>query len=311
MKKVLVYGWYNHANMGDELFKVAFKSLFPDVRFTFVDKLWSAAVEQHDAVIFGGGSFLYAPINTDSHSILEMLSDKPIYYIGVGVETDIHSIHQKLIKKAVFVATRSHAGEERVQKFANTPVIQIPDIVYSLQSQAVVSSSIPNSILILPNAEVLPNWKDPHWKHSAWNYFKSEFSQTLDELKEDKHTITFAPMCTSKGKHDLGAAAEIINAMSRRNFDEQINVLPTSFDQLSKIISKFELVISQRYHGSILAHICKRPCVVISHHDKLTNPNNSSITVPYYELSKRKMHEAVSAAKNLPIEDIYFPNLEL
>jgi hypothetical protein len=34
---ILVYGWYNHSNLGDDLFEDAFKNLFPDYNFKFQD----------------------------------------------------------------------------------------------------------------------------------------------------------------------------------------------------------------------------------------------------------------------------------
>lgn len=297
--------------MGDELFKLAFKALFPKIHFTFVNKLYASDIAQHNIIIFGGGSFLYSHINTDCSSLFDILSKKDIYYIGVGIETNIHPIHQKLLRQAKLIAPRTIVGADRIRQITNSKILIIPDLVYALYEKSKYNNVIPNSILILPNAEILPHWNDINWKHTSWNYFKSEFAQTLDELKELKYKIMFAPMCINNDKNDLGAIAEIINNMTHRNFSEQIKELPIDFSELTNIISTYELIISQRFHGSILAHICKRPCITIAHHDKLISATDSSITIPYYEMSKKRLHTAIVEAKKIKIQDINFPKLEL
>jgi exopolysaccharide biosynthesis predicted pyruvyltransferase EpsI len=228
--------------------------------------------------------------------------------MGVGIETDIHSTHHTLMKSAGIIATRSSKGKERLKHITTHNVLEIPDIVYALSDQIDLQPIKKNSVLILSNAELLPRWNDIQWKHASWNYFKSEFSQFLDVLKEQKHTIDFGAMCSNSYLHDLGASAEIINQMKSRNFDKQI-VLPDDFIQLTKFLSQYEIIISQRYHGAILADMCRRPCIAIAHHDKLKSPTPSSFTVPYYGLSKQTLIDTFLKCKThsiLPIKlDIF------
>ena len=286
--KALVYGFYGSGalNLGDLLFKQAFKKLFPDIQFIFTDYLTRVQLDAADILIFGGGSFLDAPINCEDNLFP---IDKKIFYIGVGMETFIHPMHQNLLKQASLIAPRT--------KTISSNMIGIPDLVYALSVDADIVSKediIPNSVLIIPNAELLSNWNDKQWRHSAWNYFKSQMAQFLDELKNSGKKIYFAPMSSMSHKHDLGAAVEIINQMSNRDFTDQIS-LPSDFRQLTNTISRYETIISQRFHGSILANICKRPCLTISHHDKLNN--TTEITISFYGISKTKLHQALSQVK--------------
>lgn len=308
----LVYGWYGEGvkNIGDSLFCKAFEYLFPNIKFTFVKSITQKYIDAADIVIFGGGSFLYAPINSEGIiDILQSLASKKIFYIGVGIETDIHPTHKTLIKQASLIATRTLNGKDRLKAITTNNIIEIPDLAYALTEKiSICTQPKPNSVLILSNAELLPRWNDIQWKHASWNYFKSEFSQFLDVLKESKHTITFAPMCSNSSVHDAGAAAEIINQMKYRNFGSQCE-LPDDFIQLTQVLSQYEVIISQRYHGAILADMCHRPCIVIAHHDKLKNPTASSITVPYYGLSKQTLLDTMLKCKTrniLPIKlDIF------
>lgn len=313
LMRALVYGWYGRGakNIGDLLFCKAFKSFFSKIEFTFTDNFKLEEIEAADIIIFGGGSFLYAPINGKEH--LDKIVKKKIFYMGVGIETNIHPIHQQLMKLALIIAHRNIGESSKLIGVTNAEIIEIPDLVYCLSSNIKLAEStdkIANSILILPNAELLPKWNDINWKHTSWNYFKSEFSQFLDELKDRKNIINFAPFCSIPSKHDLGAAVEIINQMHNRDFRDQLYDLPSNFEELTYILSKYELIITQRYHGAILAHMCQRPCISIAHHDKLKNINDSCISSSYYELSKQKLHDMVLISKNTPILPIKLNKFE-
>ena len=55
MRQANVIGWYDHGNIGDESYKQAFPTLFPDVTFHFSDV---APTEPCDNCILGGGDVL-------------------------------------------------------------------------------------------------------------------------------------------------------------------------------------------------------------------------------------------------------------
>src|SRR5579885_2609789 len=100
---ILVYGWYNQGNVGDELFKEAFKHLFPEYQFIFIDKITKNSLKDVAAVFIGGGSFLYAPLNMEDGAF-ELLKQQKLFYIGMGPETAIHNEHVELMKGAKLIA---------------------------------------------------------------------------------------------------------------------------------------------------------------------------------------------------------------
>jgi len=315
MLKILIYGWYGRSikNIGDLLFCDAFRKLFPNSKLTFVQELKKEDLFNHDVLIFGGGSFLYAPINNNcNNELLNILKDKKIFYIGVGTETEIHPMHQDVMKIAKLVATRTIGDSNKLKQITSSKIIEIPDLAYLLQNEniTITKNDNINSVLILTNSELLPRWDDIHWKHASWNYFKSEFSQFLDILKEKKYKLKFFPMCQNHNKHDSAASIEIMNMMKIKNYDELIWDHSVNYDQVIELISKYDIVVSQRYHGAILAHMCSKPCLVIAHHDKLKNPTNSSISVSYYELSKQKLYDNFILSKNIKILPIKLNTFE-
>jgi polysaccharide pyruvyl transferase WcaK-like protein len=305
MTDVLVVGWYNHSNLGDELFAQAFQYLFPDFNFTFTDHITQKNLENKDAIFFGGGSFLGEALETKVS--LDALKAHCLFYIGVGSETNIHPAHQFLIPLARLVAIRTSANYDRMLAL-NPNTMIIPDLVYALPKDFQRAQHKPNSLLVIPNINVVPDWQSPHYKHAAWEYFKNELAQTLDHLIESKHSIDFFSMSSDGPQNDAHVAAEIINRMSNRK--STILASETSFEKVLSLFSSYQMIITQRYHGAILANIAKVPSITIHHHDKLkTTPNQH---LPFYGITKNQLLEQIERkeAAFLPIECDIFESLK-
>jgi polysaccharide pyruvyl transferase WcaK-like protein len=310
-KRVLVYGWYYQGNIGDDFFIGAFRHLFPEISFVFTDHISVSYLQEVDAVFFGGGSFLYDAPNINNEA-LQLLKQKKIFYLGIGIEPNIHSIHLELMSQAQLIATRSSDQIDRI-RILNKNSILIPDLVYSLQSQIVNSPKKNRSVLILPNSNVLPQLSDPHWKHAAWGYFKAEFAQFLDWLIEENYTVNFFQFCQAFKMHDQWAAYELLSLMNRR---DNIFVLQEDYSKIelaSQLLSQYSIVITQRYHGIVLSEMTHTPYISLYHHDKLkpANSDNGKF-ISYYGLSKRNMINAfnlslkIDFANSLPIESNTF-----
>ena len=71
----------------------------------------------------------------------------------------------------------------------------------------------------MPNIAVLPQHTDPHWKHVAWSYFKSEFVQFLDWLIENDYHPQFFSMCHNMEMDDSWVSSELIGHMTNRSRD--------------------------------------------------------------------------------------------
>lgn len=299
--KVLVYGFYFHNNLGDQLFIDAFRYLFPTYEFTFVDHITSAILQNQDAIFIGGGSLLDGEPKI-APEVIDILGSYPIFYVGVGTETNIHPTHIRLMKLARFIAVRS-AHKFDFIKSINPNTMIIPDLVYCLPNQQ-SSNKILNSLCIVPNILVVPRWSDPHWKHSAWQHFKIEFAQALDELSS-KYVIHFVPMSVDKTANDQYAAIEIINSMKECG---KVQVLPQPTDAQTAIdlLSQYSLVITQRYHGTVLANMARVPCLTIYHHDKLKSDTISHLS--YHAFHKAALFQGIEHTLKtniLPLIDMH------
>lgn len=279
--KVLVYGWFGHSNAGDELFKAAFKKLFPWCSFSFVERIDEESLREIDWVFFGGGSFLdQAPRITKE--ALGIIRSMPLFYVGIGSETSIHSIHMDLLKLAKVVAIRSSINLDAFLNI-NPQTIVIPDLVYALTDEVMQTTKIDRSILMLPNISVLPRYSDPYWQHVFWHKFKVEMGQFLDGMIENGYQVSFFAMCRDDELNDMGAIVELANGMKYRR--TKIIEVETSIESLSRAFGSYECVITQRYHGKVLADMCSIPCITIAHHDKLL----STSAISYFEFTKKKL----------------------
>ena len=296
---VLVYGWYGRGNVGDELMKQALSEMLSVHRLTpkFVDGINEFDVRDSSGVIFGGGSILQDMPDISPNACTMLFGDdhwkplRPVFYVGVGGETAIHQFHEVLINASPVVAFRE---------------LDIPDLAYWLDpfepdEQCGPPAHAPKGILVVPNVEVLPSHSDPHWMHASWEHFKNEFAQTLDVLVEKGHKLSFLSMCNAVKKNDNWVIHELMGRMSRR---DNYPVYSTK-DPLwvARLMRHHQVIITQRYHGIIMAESAGVPYLSISHHDKLklTHPHRGH-DVSYYAVQKDLLIETIESAMTMRID---------
>lgn len=291
MATALVYGWYGRGNAGDELMKQAIVAMFRPRGFelSFVDKIdvsqllnFDKSEGYVDAVIFGGGSILYGGPNVTPEAMNLLVAGKvPVFYVGVGVETEVHPMHKLLMSIAKVIAARER---------------DIPDLVFSLPVPD-ENFENPQGLLVIPNIECVPTYDCAHWKHVAWEHYKNEFAQVLDLIMDNGSNVSFLLMCANKQMEDAWAASELIARLKRRPKNRPVYMGVGT--EIMTIMKAHKAVVTQRYHGIILAEAAGVPYVSIDHHDKLKNVQPSrGIHLPYYGAIKATMLSSIETAMN-------------
>ena len=275
----------------------ALRQILFEHELIFVDTIRLKDLDAADLVLIGGGSFLYAPIRYESKAAWGTLHDwKPVIYVGVGSETDIHSEHEKLLKKASAAFTRTQNSHPKWVAAAPTNTAILPDLTMCLKA---TPNALTNAkrLLYIPNAELVPARSAPAWKKPAWEYFKSEISQAFDELIADGWTITTAPFSAASGMRDQWAAFEVTAMCDKRwkvkSLDE--SWLTRTFEQITWEYNKHSVVLTQRFHGAVIAQVTQTPCVVVHHVDKLEQMYGCQ-KVSYYGVRKDLMLDAIKNA---------------
>lgn len=301
--KAIIYGWYSRGNVGDEMMKAALtRMLVPrEASVSFVDAINFDDLSGASVVIFGGGSILHDAPAVSAEALAAMLSGKiPVMYVGVGTETSIDPVHASLMKISRLFATRSPSSEKLLSL---DNVWLIPDLAYSLAPTLERAPKKPFGTLIVPNIEVVPSWSDHHWVHVAWEHYKNEMSQFLDQLIDDGITPSFLTSCDNPTCSDTWAAHEIMARMKRRANNIAIFSSSCSTEDLLSLVSKHRAVITQRYHGTIIADIVGVPYVSIHHHDKIKQViSNRGTLLDYHSFSKDDLNFAHTAMLNASIE---------
>lgn len=268
----------------------------------FVDRLTPEAHAWCDALLIGGGSFLYAPLAMPA-SLEAAVQAKPIAYVGVGVEGDVHPQHLGLLRRAACFFPRSLPKGVALDPSLRVTAVT-PDLAFAARPIAVPRRPT-KRLLFVPNAEVLPHRSSPSWVRPAWGYFASEATQALDELLKDGWSVTLAPFCSDRRTRDAWAcaalAAECEGRVKIRQLDD-VWLGAATLPDVSAEFSNASVVATQRYHGAIVAALTSTPCVSVHHHDKLLGAP-ASRHVPYYGVTKGALLEAIRAAQPLPDVD--------
>lgn len=297
MAKILVYGWYGHANVGDELMAEALRKILTGHELKFVSHIKNDHLKDVDLVLIGGGSFLSFPLNMDGGA-WSSITKKPIIYVGVGAETDVHYKQARYLERAAAVFVRSAPSPQFSE--IRPDAVLIPDLSLALQTTSFVKR--PNrQILFIPNAQVLPTRTSPNWERASWDYFKSEAAQALDELIVAGWKVTMAPFCDDANRRDSWACAELIAHCSERH---KIHCLDASwygdaaFEKVRPAFDAASVIVTQRYHGAVIAQSTGAPCVVVHHHDKLARIDSTvAKLVPYYGVQKNALKSAIESAE--------------
>lgn len=299
MAKLLVYGWYGHENLGDELMAEALRQILPGHALRFVDTLTVEEVKEADLVLVGGGSFLYAPIRVkgDILPVFSALSQKRVIYVGVGAETDIHPHHVKLLEMSSAAFTRSKHPHQKWVDAAPSNTATLPDLTLCLEAQQNTTSASAKRLLYIPNAELIPTRSSPSYKKPAWEYFKSEISQTFDALIEDGWTITTAPFSDASGMRDQWAAYEVTAMCDKRWKIKNIDPswITGIFESQAAEYCRHSVVLTQRFHGAVIAQATQTPCVVVHHVDKLEQAQDTQ-KIPYYGVRKDMLLKNIKGA---------------
>lgn len=306
---VLVFGWYDRGNCGDELMKAAMKAAFEPQGLTlrFVDRIDD--LNGVSGVIFGGGSILLdAPDVTPQAYAILLSGSVPVFYVGVGLETDVHPRHQALLSVARKIVTRS---QERPDGWTHETVVSY-DIVYSLasQMQKVPAIAKRNSVLVVPNIELIPTYDRPHWMHIGWERFKDEMAQVLDELIVREDVMPeFMLMCLNPHQDDAWAMNEIVARMTKRSTQFRVHRVSAA-DDIVSLMCQFRAVITQRFHGIVLAEIAGVPYVSLCHHDKLryAHPHRGE-SLEFHGATKKQVLSAVQRSLAAELQP-YVPNMD-
>jgi len=294
--KVFVFGWYGQNNLGDEVFKISFRQLWPAHDLTFGNTLPKNINTNYDELWVGGGSFLDQPIiNIDSVAI-------PIRFIGVGVSSSLPQCNQNALERAKLIVCRDSLSYSNLSNKSNA--ILASDLVFARTDLKPLKLQKTNQITIILNDFLTPvGGSVPEWRSLSYYWFLQEFSKILDRFALQDYKIKLLPMCINPRFDDRRIAAAVVGrSQYPHRYEWQLE--PVAEMNFRTEISRSTFVITQRFHGLIYSLIEQCPCVTICTHDKF-NSLTRDLNIPgvdYYGLTDITFRETLDKVMGMSMD---------
>lgn len=264
--KIKVLGWANKKNIGDDVYPLAFKKLFPGIEFSFTDKLED--VSCCDAVVIGGGDVLASYFTDQIHDI-----QKPLFACSITASKNIDpSIHFDYVWARDNFSVESLTRQGIKAKYA-------PDAAFALDFNRDIGKSAIRQIFIKEDRDqyekvvgVIINshlLSDPNRDKSIIEYinflkFSYEIGSIVDSVNA---SFIFIPFSYALPWDDR---ASNFLAVSQAKFWKKCAMVldPQSVTNTLNIISACDAVISTRLHSSIFCCRTGVPFIDVTHNHK-------------------------------------------
>ncbi len=271
MKKLLVLGYYDRANLGDEMFKETIPKMFPNYRVDFVnsdDAATNNITQQidnnmYEAIICGGGDII-----NDYFQRKILIATKnftgPIYALGTGVP------FPSLISRGYFdnfdhVFLREKTDVREVQKRLGSKYAHyLPDMGFLLEK--------PPKTLVNDNSICKGKRIGICLIQSIFNFKEAVRSliQFLSHLLKSGYQLNFLCFNTNgKASEDdriinKYVCDQLLSANSSNDADQIINdpTVYTTTEMLS-ILSSMDYNVCMRFHSNIFSTVVGTPFMSI------------------------------------------------
>lgn len=258
---VIVVGWYNRFNVGDESYKTTFPTLFPH-NLSFQDK------GEADVCVLGGGDIL-----SESYLKLALAVQAPKKYIFSASAN--RSTPLDLLNGFDQILVRDQRSSKLLD---GIPHHLVPDAAFAMESQGTgkewLKAKFKEEGLELYDKVVGVVLNAHLGRHSGDGLLARDFV-TLVKAAQDIAVVAdstpasfvFFPMST--GAHYDDRATNGLIAGRCKFWKKNLNVYDRLTPQATlDLISACDAIISTRLHSSVFSVIGHRPFIDLVHHDK-------------------------------------------
>jgi polysaccharide pyruvyl transferase WcaK-like protein len=253
-----VVGFYGQGNCGDDAFKVAFRTLYPNQDFDFFVPHGSLSPMPGARVILGGGDVI------KSYYLDRIPMDQPFSIIGCGLgytsEIDL------LVGRKVELAVLRNRADAELARQRGINAVYAPDICFAIPPQAPQSlpeSKKPKRLGVIMSNHAEPGTDQADMREAAYfEFFKWELARLLDELGVyyEIHWISFS---ADINHYDEAAHYSTRKKMVRRGPQYFWSYRPERpLDQVA-ILAGMDAVLTMKFHGAIFATLQGVPFVSI------------------------------------------------
>ena len=266
---ILVIGFYNHSNLGDDQYELTIAKLFPDIEsimFANVDKI--DTIPKHiDAVVCGGGDIINSYF---MDKISKLLVDYigPVYGISVGFPYQSEAINYINLFDHIFVRTQDdyEFGKEVI---GSANIDHIPDLAWMLD-QPLQEETFPRKKIAVCLAQ--PMFFNNPSKESLISVFVDVISRLAKDAECSITMLPFNTNCDSAYECDIDVSNEIMERVLLHDPKIDIElVVETDPLKMLSVLKEHTLVICMRFHSVVFSAVLNVPFVAIQVTQKVKN----------------------------------------
>lgn len=303
MKRILIFGYYNRQNWGDDVFEHVFKNhIFKDaskfeLTFKNLDGLNTDTdfYKTVDVVIIGGGDVINSYFfDTEKLALFrQFFEGKPVYFVGVGL-TYPNLINVMDIGDYFFM--RNTTDEKHAKnRYSDMYAYSIPDLAFNLMEEAsLINFNKPERAKkdIKKVGIALPSpWLSSTDKRN--DKFLDNICKLAVELSSN-HEVHFIPFDTSNNGTS-NSDVKMIKEIQRRLHGQSSNIYyinpnteldgsfkPISTQEMIEYFKNLDLVVCGRFHATILSILTHTPFVCVYASQKLSNLRKDMSDIYHY-----------------------------
>ena len=335
-KKLIILGAYGQQNIGDEamlssILKKIDKRYFEiyvnssDPKYTSdqygVDSFYTPLRKDFlkkiitflkgDIIIYGGGTILtelrmvkiskLTPLyRTFFINLLSKLLNKKVIFLGIGVEEVNSWIGRFLLRTSVNLSdvcyVRDRMSYKVLEKYNCTKNLKLgADLVFLNKIKKVSKLKRHRKIIILPVYRI------PSFDKSRKQYVETLSDYALNYSRKG-YLIEFFPMsCFSKDDINDKEILRLIKReiLNKNGNKKTINFYegpPKNFKEFRRYLDGFDLVLSSRYHGLVMALLNNKPIINLSEFKKnnglIEDINMKDFSMNNKNLNLKRLHMA-------------------
>ena len=280
--QVLVVGYYDRYNIGDEAYKTAIPKMFNDKNISFTFQCTDDITEipsNTDIVLCGGGDIINTYFMTKIHELLKSFKG-PVYALSVGIP--FHDDTKYLdIFDHVFV--RSQQDYNIVSKAVGIDNVTVmPDVTLTLSNRKTCFSYEDDTTIKLGVCLANPMFSDNVHKDALITSICNILTRVLDS-KIKVYLLAFNYDVSNMDENDIVVNKVVYETLKANNPNYDVflceGVDYQSPSDMLNFIAKLDITLCMRFHSVVFSFICKTRPVVLNVSPKV----NKFVTDNSYE----------------------------
>lgn len=268
---IIVFGWYNHDNIGDESYKLSFQSVWPNHKFTFGQVIHDDDENKYDLCIIGGGDVV-------RQRALRIVSTLKCPIITLSVTITNQSICSEL-KSVEHFYVRDEKSLQTLIDNGYTNATYIPDISIILEGDKVNGKQLISNLFLNNGLELYEKVYtvviNSHLLGDSQSKVRDKviFDKMINDISEladsTNASFLFIPFST-RFPWDDRVTNGLANSFTKFSDKNCVIFNPLTITESIDIIAASDLLITSRFHGLIFGIGNQIPTITISFHDKIS-----------------------------------------